>query len=99
MPGPSNGFWNIGHWVICTEQNNHVVCRHRCRTPNAAIYWEHFSHQADIGVRGIGLTKEAAFESAVQSVTAVITDPESVAPTQSVPIVCEAPDDELLVVD
>ena len=31
--------------------------------------------------------------------TAVITDLESVAPTQSVPIVCEAPDDELLLVD
>jgi SHS2 domain-containing protein len=32
-------------------------------------------------------------------VTAVITDQESVAPTQSVPIVCEAPDDELLLID
>lgn len=61
--------------------------------------WEHFPHQADIGVRGIGATKEAAFERAAQALTAVITDPESVAPTQSVPIVCEAPDDELLLVD
>ena len=24
--------------------------------------WEHFPHQADMGVRGIGPTKEAAFE-------------------------------------
>jgi tRNA nucleotidyltransferase (CCA-adding enzyme) len=31
--------------------------------------------------------------------TAVITDPASVAPLQAVPIVCEAPDDELLLVD
>jgi tRNA nucleotidyltransferase (CCA-adding enzyme) len=61
--------------------------------------WEHFPHQADIGVRGIGSTKEAAFESAAQALTAVITDLESVAPIQSVPIVCEAPDDELLLVD
>ena len=61
--------------------------------------WEHFPHQADIGVRGIGLTKEAAFESAAQALTAVITDPGSVVPTQSVQIVCEAPDDELLLVD
>ena len=61
--------------------------------------WEHFPHQADIGVRGIGATKEAAFERAADALTAVITDPESVAPTQSVPIVCEAPDDELLLVD
>ena len=61
--------------------------------------WEHFPQQADIGVRGIGSTMEVAFESAAQAVTAVITDPESVAPTQSLPIVCEAPDDELLLVD
>ncbi len=61
--------------------------------------WEHFPHQADIGVRGIGSTKEVAFESAAHALTAVITDPGSVAPTQSVPIVCEAPDDELLLVD
>ena len=61
--------------------------------------WEHFPHQADIGVRGIGSTKEAAFECAAQALTAVITDLASVAPTQLVPIVCEAPDDELLLVD
>ncbi|MEY4705766.1 MAG: hypothetical protein RL042_1971 [Nitrospirota bacterium] len=61
--------------------------------------WEHFPHQADIGVRGIGSTKEAAFEWAAQALTAVITDPESVASAQAVPIVCEAPDDELLLVD
>ena len=61
--------------------------------------WEHFPHQADIGVRGSGSTKEAAFECAAQALTAVITDLASVAPTQSVPIVCEAPDDELLLVD
>ncbi|MEK7761386.1 MAG: archease [Nitrospirota bacterium] len=61
--------------------------------------WEHFPHQADIGVRGFGSTKEAAFESAAHALTAVITDLESVAPTQSVSIVCEALDDELLLVD
>ncbi len=61
--------------------------------------WEHFPHQADIGVRGIGSTKEAAFESAARALTAVITDLASVAPTQAVPIVCEAPDDELLLAE
>ena len=64
-----------------------------------ATRWEHFPHQADIGVRGIGSTKEAAFENAAHALTAVITDPASVAPTQTVPIVCEAPDDELLLVE
>lgn len=61
--------------------------------------WEHFPHQADIGVRGIGSTKEAAFEAAALALTAVVTDPKSVAPTQEVSIVAEAPDDELLLVD
>jgi tRNA nucleotidyltransferase (CCA-adding enzyme) len=61
--------------------------------------WEHFPHQADIGVRGIGSTKEAAFENAAQALTAVITDLAEVMPTQPVTIACEAPDDELLLVD
>lgn len=61
--------------------------------------WEHFPHQADIGVRGIGSTKQAAFEGAGLALTAVVTDPASVVPTQSVSIACKAPDDELLLVD
>jgi SHS2 domain-containing protein len=69
------------------------------RSETAQGSWEHFPHQADIGVRGVGSTKEAAFESAAQALTSVITDLETVAPTQAVPIVCEAPDDELLLVD
>ena len=61
--------------------------------------WEHFPHQADMGVRGIGMTKEAAFEEAALALTAVITDPEAVSQTHAVTIACEAPDDELLLVD
>lgn len=61
--------------------------------------WEHFPHEADIGVRGIGSTKEAAFEQAGLALTAVITEPTSVASTQALSITCEAPDDELLLVD
>ncbi|MEC4889374.1 MAG: archease [Nitrospira sp.] len=61
--------------------------------------WEHFPHQADIGVRGIGSTKDAAFEGAARAMTAVITDPDAVVPAQSVSMACEAPDDELLLVD
>ena len=62
-------------------------------------YWEHFPHQADIGVRGVGPTLEAAFEQAALAMTAVVTEPERVAPGESVEIACEAPDDELLLVD
>jgi len=61
--------------------------------------WEHFPHQADIGVRGMGTTKETAFEQAGLALTAVITEPTSVAPKQAVSITCEAPDKELLLVD
>jgi tRNA nucleotidyltransferase (CCA-adding enzyme) len=69
------------------------------RSEAARGSWEHFSHQSDIGVRGIATTKEAAFEQAGMALTAVITEPTSVAPTQTVTIACEAPDDELLLVD
>jgi SHS2 domain-containing protein len=61
--------------------------------------WEHFAHGADIGVRGIGSSKEEAFEQAAVALTGVITDPDLIAPKQEVVIECQAPDDELLLVD
>jgi SHS2 domain-containing protein len=64
-------------------------------TPN----WELFAHGADIGVRGYGNTREEAFAHAATAMTAVITDPQMVEPTTEVEIRCEAPDDELLLVD
>ena len=62
-------------------------------------HWEHFEHGADIGVRGLGATKAAAFEQAALALTAVITDPPNVAPVTTVQIRCTAPDDELLLVE
>ncbi len=62
-------------------------------------YWEHIPHQADIGVRGVGPSKEEAFEQAAVGLTAVITDPQSVAAKEMIEVTCEAPDDELLLVD
>lgn len=64
-----------------------------------AACWEHFAHSADIGVRGVGPTKEAAFEQIAVALTATVTDPATVHPDTAVEIVCEAPTDELLVVD
>ncbi len=61
--------------------------------------WEHFPHMADIGVRGIGATREQAFEQAALAMTAVITEPTDVEARQAVEIDCEAPDEELLLVD
>jgi tRNA nucleotidyltransferase (CCA-adding enzyme) len=63
------------------------------------IRWEHFPHEADIGVRGMGTTLEQAFEQAALALTAVITDPAQVAPIKMVKLNCAAPDAELLFVD
>lgn len=61
--------------------------------------WAHFHHQADIGVRGIGDTREQAFEEAAMALTAVITEPEAVHCIDTVSLDCEEPDTELLLVD
>jgi len=61
--------------------------------------WEHFPHQADMGVRGIGPALAIAFEQAALAMTAVVTDPSGVTARDAVDIRCEAPDDELLLVD
>src|SRR5512135_1227295 len=65
----------------------------------AANHWEHFPHEADIGVRGVGTTKEQAFKQAALALTAVIIDPRELTPREPVEIACEAPDDELLLAD
>ena len=61
--------------------------------------WEHFPHQADIGVRGLGATLAEAFEQAALALTAVITDLADVAPREMIRLSCEAPDPELLLAD
>jgi SHS2 domain-containing protein len=61
--------------------------------------WEHFPHEADVGVRGEGATIEQAFEQAALALTAAITDPLVVIPRDMIRLSCEAPDDELLLVD
>jgi tRNA nucleotidyltransferase (CCA-adding enzyme) len=58
--------------------------------------WEHFSHEADMGIRGRGVSKQEAFEQAAIALTAVVTDPRNVEPSIYVPIAREDADDELL---
>jgi tRNA nucleotidyltransferase (CCA-adding enzyme) len=60
--------------------------------------WEHFPHDADVGVRGWGATAAQAFEQAAHALTAVVTHAE-VEPRVSVEVQCEAPDLELLFVE
>jgi tRNA nucleotidyltransferase (CCA-adding enzyme) len=60
--------------------------------------WEHFPHDADVGVRGFGATAAEAFEQAAKALTAVVTHTE-VEPKVRVEVSCEAPDLELLFVE
>ena len=58
--------------------------------------WEHYPHDADVGVRGLGQTKAEAFEQAALALTAAVTDLDAVQPLEAISVQCEAPDDELL---
>jgi SHS2 domain-containing protein len=62
-------------------------------------HWEHFEHGADIGIRGFAPTLEQAFEQTAVAMTAVITSPDQVSASKAVLIRCEAPDNELLLLD
>ena len=72
--------------------DNHII-------PAGQSCWQHFTHEADIGVRGIGVTLAESFEQAACALMAVITEPGLVQPSQQHEIVCEAPDVEMLLVD
>lgn len=60
---------------------------------------ELFPHGADVGVRGIGPTRAAAFEQAALALTMAVTDPQRVASREAVDIACQAPDDAFLLLD
>jgi SHS2 domain-containing protein len=61
--------------------------------------WEHFAHQSDIGVRGIGPTLGSAFEQAALALTAVVTDVSSVRTLEQATIECQAEDVEMLLIE
>ena len=60
---------------------------------------EHFPHGADIGVRGIGHTREQAFEQAAVALTEIVTEVANIVPRDMVEIECAAPNDGLLLTD
>jgi len=64
-----------------------------------AVHWEHFSHGADVGIRGVGATMAEAFAQAALALTAAMCDVASVRPLEVSEIVCRAPSPELLLVD
>lgn len=61
--------------------------------------WEHFRHEADIGVRGWGPTLAEAYVQGALALTAVVARLDDVVPRVPVAISCEAPDPELLFAD
>ncbi|MGJ0453355.1 MAG: archease [Methylocystis sp.] len=61
--------------------------------------WEHFPHDADIGVRGFGETPGEACEQAALATMAAIVDPATVRLEQTVDFALEAPSLDLLLVD
>ncbi|MGV3743330.1 MAG: archease [Burkholderiaceae bacterium] len=61
--------------------------------------WEHFRHDADIGIRGIALSMAQAFEQAALALTAVVTDLDKVRPETGIDIQCSATDKDILFLD
>ena len=61
--------------------------------------WEHFPHDADMGIRGFGASIGEAFAQAALALSAVITDTATITPHTPVDIKVMAADQELLLVD
>ena len=62
-------------------------------------HWEHFPHQSDIGIRGIGTTPAEAFAQAALALTGVVTDPSSVTPRTPVSLTLSGEDLDTLLFD
>lgn len=63
-------------------------------------HWEHFEHDADIGVRGLGDSIAQAFEQAALAMSAlIVTDLALIKADQMIEIQCQEADLELLLVD
>jgi len=61
--------------------------------------WEHFAHQADIGIRATAESLSSAFADAAVALTAIVTKPKKVEPLECVKIECDAENEELLFVN
>lgn len=71
----------------------------RSDTDQNRAYWEHFEHDADIGVRGVGDSLEAAFEQAALALTAVVCEPSEIAQAEAIDVRCRASNREALFVE
>lgn len=62
-------------------------------------HWQHFHHDGDTGVRGIGRNMSEAFEQAAIAVTALVCDPRQVRSWREVDVACRNEDREWLFFD
>src|SRR5690606_28468651 len=75
-----------------------VMATARSATPQGNLGWEHFPHEADVGVRGFGPSPEIAFEQAALALTAIVTN-AAIADETAVNVECDAPEIDLLFVE
>ncbi len=68
------------------------------RQTGRSAHWQHFDHEADIGICGNGPTVEDAFAQSALALTAIVTE-EEVEALNAVEIGCEAPDLDTLYLD
>ncbi len=61
--------------------------------------YETFEHQADVGIRGFGMTLEEAFENAARALYSVMVKIDAVKPLEVRTVTVSAPDSELLLVE
>jgi SHS2 domain-containing protein len=61
--------------------------------------WEHFTHKADIGIRGFGPTLTDAFAMGALALTNIVTDSNKIKANKKIHISCTAPDEEILFAD
>ena len=66
---------------------------------SSRVGWEHFDHGADIGVRGVGMSRAQAFEQAALALTAIVAPIDAVEPRQQIDVFAENRDQELLFVE
>ncbi|NNJ96216.1 MAG: archease [Gammaproteobacteria bacterium] len=63
------------------------------------VHWEHFEHEADIGIRGTGGTLAEAFEQTALALSAVVTDIGLIQAQTSVNITCRDQSHDTLLYD
>jgi SHS2 domain-containing protein len=90
--------WLPGGYSLPMRESRSAVPRGstRASATDGVPSWEHFAHDADVGVRGWGATPAEAFTQAALAITAVITDPAVVRPIDPVVITCDASSLDLL---